>query len=113
MLPSGRAHFVSCDEQAEERLAFTSPGKKTVAPPIRRPVTRRPLPVPEPEISDDELSDIGNVRFHIPTDTSLKSKVLDLLDQFLSRTQKNSSVTTTDDYDEDSAGPKSFLDALL
>jgi hypothetical protein len=91
-------------KREEERLAFVSPGKKTVAPPTRRPVVRRPLSDPEPEISDDEVSDVGNVRFHIPVGTSLKSKVLDLLDQFLSHTQDTSLVTSTDDCEEDSAG---------
>ena len=91
-------------KREEERLTFTSPGKKTATPPTRKPVARRPLPDPEPEISDDETSDAGNVRFHIPVDTSLKSKVLDLLDQFLSSTQENVTVTSTDDCDEDSAG---------
>ncbi len=92
-------------KREEGNLAFTSPGKKTVAPPTpRRPISKRPAPDPEPETSDYEVSDVGNVRFNIPVDTSLKSKVLNLLDQFLSRTQDTSLANSTDDGDEDSAG---------
>ncbi len=91
-------------KREEEKLAFASPGKKTVATPTRRPVAKCPVPDPEPETSDDEAFDDGNVRFHIPVDTSLKSKVLDLLNQFLSRTRNASIVTSIEDGDEDSAG---------
>jgi hypothetical protein len=93
-------------KKEEERLAFTSPGKKIATPPTRRPVARRSIPnqEQEPEISDDETSEAGNVRFHILVDSSPKSRALDLLDQFLSQIREDSTVDSADDCDEDAAG---------
>jgi hypothetical protein len=87
-------------KREEERLSFTSPGKKTVAPAARRTLIRRPLPEPEPESSDEETDNVGNIQFHVPVDTSFKSKVIDLLEQFKSRANTSENLLTDECDDE-------------